>query len=84
MDRLLARRAWDGQITRVPETPGRPDDLDATVPGAFGAHGRFDDRAQETALAALNPQHAWWGVGALAAAAAALLLRPKRSAPRLR
>ena len=45
MDRILARKAWDGQITRVPEIPHRPDNLEASVDGPFGAHGRFDARA---------------------------------------
>jgi NAD(P)-dependent dehydrogenase (short-subunit alcohol dehydrogenase family) len=45
LDRYLARKGYDSQQTDEPEDPMRPDNLMAAVPGAFGAHGRFDGQA---------------------------------------
>lgn len=50
LDRILARRGYDGQITNQPEPADRPDNLFAPVAGDHGAHGRFDSRAR---------QHSW-------------------------
>jgi NAD(P)-dependent dehydrogenase (short-subunit alcohol dehydrogenase family) len=47
MDRILASKAFDGQLTDEDEPPGRPDNLFEPVEGNFGAHGRFDDRASD-------------------------------------
>lgn len=50
LDRYLAKRAWESQMTeQIPE--GHPprhkeDNLDAPLPGDLGAHGIFDDRAR--------------------------------------
>ena len=74
MDRLLARSAWSGQITQTPEPAGRDDNVDRTVPGPYGAHGRFDARAQPAAIV-LNPQHVWYAIGAIAAVGALLARR---------
>ncbi|HZQ59936.1 MAG TPA: SDR family oxidoreductase [Casimicrobiaceae bacterium] len=74
MDRLLARKAWNGQITRIPERPGRPDNLETTVEGPYGAHGRFDDRAHDRAMV-LNPLHARLSIAALLAGFAVALTR---------
>ncbi len=68
MDRYMARQAWRGQLTKVPEPPERPDNLERSVAGPYAAHGRFDARADPRAFV-LDPQHAWLGVGALAVAA---------------
>jgi NAD(P)-dependent dehydrogenase (short-subunit alcohol dehydrogenase family) len=45
LDRYLARNGYDAQQTDEAEDPGRPDNLFVPVPGPYGAHGRFDDRA---------------------------------------
>jgi short-subunit dehydrogenase len=45
MDRLLARRAYEGQQDDEPLPDGRLDNLHAPVAGDHGAHGRFDDEA---------------------------------------
>jgi len=47
-DRYLARTGVDSQQTNEPEDPSRPDNLWAPVDEDrdFGAHGRFDARAQ--------------------------------------
>lgn len=77
MDRLMAKRAWDGQITRESESPGRPDNLETTVDRAVGAHGRFDARAKPRA-AAFDP---FWGRLAAALLASAALWRATRRRP---
>ncbi|MDQ6621354.1 MAG: SDR family oxidoreductase [Pseudomonadota bacterium] len=73
MDRILARSAWSGQVTETPEAPQRRDNLEESVPGPYGVHGRFDSRAQPKALV-VNPQHLRLGVLALAAALASRLV----------
>ncbi|MGE5546036.1 MAG: SDR family oxidoreductase [Solirubrobacterales bacterium] len=42
LDKLLARRAWDGELSRQIEQPGRADNLFSPVAGNWAAHGRFD------------------------------------------
>src|SRR5262249_53750834 len=49
-DHYLAETGFDSQMTDEPEDRGRPDNLWAPVPGDFGAHGVFDDRAKDTSL----------------------------------
>ena len=78
-DRYLARKAWEGQLGEEPEPGGRRGNLWQPVPGAWAAHGRFDERATGRSLqllAATNRRT----LGALAALAAlgALLLRRRR------
>lgn len=46
LDRLLASRAYEGQLTDEPNPPGRRDNLHAPVPEDNGAHGRFDRQAK--------------------------------------
>lgn len=46
-DRYLARNGYDSQQTGELKSVEAPDNLFHTVDGPFGAHGRFDDRAQE-------------------------------------
>jgi NAD(P)-dependent dehydrogenase (short-subunit alcohol dehydrogenase family) len=45
LDRILAKRGYDGQHTNDPLPPGRRDNLYEPVPGDHGAHGRFDARS---------------------------------------
>jgi NAD(P)-dependent dehydrogenase (short-subunit alcohol dehydrogenase family) len=45
LDRYLARKGFRAQQTKEPADPNQPDNLFQPVPGDFGAHGRFDDRA---------------------------------------
>lgn len=45
LDRYLGRTGYKSQQTDEPENPDRPDNLFESVPGGFGAHGRFDDRS---------------------------------------
>ena len=48
MDRLMAKKAYEGQLTKEDDPPDRPDNLFTPVVGDFGAHGRFDDGARNT------------------------------------
>ncbi|RJP79355.1 MAG: SDR family NAD(P)-dependent oxidoreductase [Candidatus Zixiibacteriota bacterium] len=47
LDHYLARIGYQAQQTDEAEDPDRPDNLWNPVPGDFGAHGEFDDRATE-------------------------------------
>jgi NAD(P)-dependent dehydrogenase (short-subunit alcohol dehydrogenase family) len=51
LDRLMARRAWDRQMTEEPATD-RPDNLFHPVSGNWGAHGRFGAVSNHRAPAA--------------------------------
>ncbi|WP_434456307.1 SDR family oxidoreductase [Stutzerimonas urumqiensis] len=68
LDRMLANRAWDGQLTPESETPGRPDNLYAPVEGLHRTDGRFTQQAQDKALGLGSEQ-----VGLLLAGGVALL-----------
>ena len=46
LDRLLARKGYEGQLTSEPRSPTAPDNLFQPVAGGHRTHGRFDDRAQ--------------------------------------
>lgn len=46
VDRYLARFGYDGQQTDEPRDPQTPDNLRQSLPGAYGAHGRFDSIAK--------------------------------------
>jgi hypothetical protein len=78
LDRLLARRAYEGQMTAEPAPAGGPDNLFRPVPGDQGAHGRFDARARE-GVVSVDPAALRAG---LALAAAALGLAAARGAAR--
>jgi NAD(P)-dependent dehydrogenase (short-subunit alcohol dehydrogenase family) len=50
VDRFLARTNVEAQQDDAPIDPGRPDYLDAPLPGDRGAHGRFGDEAKPRSL----------------------------------
>ncbi len=50
LDRYLATSAYSGQQTDEPEKKNRPDNLWEPLPGDRGAHGSFDDRAQDSSV----------------------------------
>ncbi len=90
LDRYLAgQRAWEGQETEQAVPPGRPDNLFEPLPGDYGAHGIFDDRARSSSWQWWLSAHRRTLLTAVTTAAAAaglsfattLLKRPKRSAP---
>jgi short-subunit dehydrogenase len=63
LDRYLARKGYDAQMTDEGEDPGRPDNLWQPVPALARAHGRFDPRARARSL------EAWLAMRPLAATA---------------
>lgn len=84
LDRLLARQAWDGQMTAAEDPADRPDNLFGPVEGLHRTSGRFSDQARDRALA-LSSKNARQLAAAGAASIALLggytlarLLRPRR------
>jgi NAD(P)-dependent dehydrogenase (short-subunit alcohol dehydrogenase family) len=75
-DRYLARTAYEAQQTQRRAEPGRADNLFHPVPGDFGAHGEFDDRARTSSLEAWLHRHRGLFAAAAATIIAALWWRP--------
>jgi hypothetical protein len=50
VDRYLAKFGYSGQQTDEPRDPGTPTNLGESVPGPYGAHGRFDRQAKAGSL----------------------------------
>jgi len=67
LDRIVAKSGIDGQISDVPEVPGRPNNLYEAVPRDVGARGRFGLEAKAQALT-LDSTHARLGAYGLALA----------------
>ena len=83
LDRMLAKTGYDEQISDVPETPGRPNNLYKPVAADVAARGRFSRRAKPRAFI-VDGTHARLAAGAAlvalaAAAARGLLPRGGRS-----
>jgi NAD(P)-dependent dehydrogenase (short-subunit alcohol dehydrogenase family) len=77
-DRYLAKNGYDAQQRDEPHDPSRPDNLFEPVDAEEdrGAHGPFDDRSRERSIqAALSRHRRVLGLGALASAATAGILR---------
>lgn len=78
LDRYLARVGYDSQQYDGAADPNRPSNLWETVPGPYGAHGDFDQRAATSSsqfwLTTHRPAVALVGAG-LAAGLATLLSR---------
>ncbi|CDZ94462.1 SDR family oxidoreductase [Pseudomonas saudiphocaensis] len=49
LDRMMAKQAWDGQMTEEPLAAAQPDNLFQPVAGLHRLHGRFDDEALDKA-----------------------------------
>jgi NADP-dependent 3-hydroxy acid dehydrogenase YdfG len=64
LDRLMVRKAWDGQMTDEPET-GHADALFAPVPELHRMHGRFRDRERRS-VTAFDAAHVRIAIAALA------------------
>ncbi|HEX3628590.1 MAG TPA: SDR family oxidoreductase [Verrucomicrobiae bacterium] len=50
LDRYLGNHCYQSQQTDEPDEPDRPNNLFDPVPGDFGAHGAFDNRARKFSL----------------------------------
>jgi len=59
-DRYLARTGFDSQMTDEPADPNRPNNLWAPVPGDYGAHGGFNDRAHAQSWQLEATMHRGW------------------------
>jgi hypothetical protein len=57
VDRYLARTGYDAQQTDEPVPPGRPDNVDAPLPGDRGAHGDFDAQARRRSAELFLTRH---------------------------
>lgn len=77
LDYYLAKTCYSGQQTDQPVSPDRPDNLFNPLPGDYGAHGIFDDRAHAASAQLWQTTHRAWlaaaGFGAAAFLCAALL-----------
>lgn len=73
LDRYLARTAFGSQQTGEPVSPDRPSNLFEPVPGDFGAHGEFDDRASDFSPSLWISMHRGPIIAGLAALGAGLL-----------
>ena len=49
-DLVLLRTGWKGQTTGEAKPVDSPDNLDVTIPGDPGAHGRFDEVARASSV----------------------------------
>jgi short-subunit dehydrogenase len=76
IDRYLASAGYSGQLTDTPSDPQAPGNLFDPVPGAYGAHGRFDGRARTGSWEMFTSRHrdAFWAAVLVGAAAGAHLL----------
>jgi short-subunit dehydrogenase len=71
IDRYLAKTGYSGQLTGEPTPADAPNNLFEPVPGAYGAHGRFDSKARTSSWEVFTSRHrnAMWaviGLGAIA------------------
>lgn len=57
LDRYLARAGYSGQMTGEAPPEHAPDNLEKTVDGPYGAHGRFDARAHTVSWAMFTDRH---------------------------
>lgn len=88
IDRYLASAGYSGQLTDERKQADAPNNLFEPVPGSYGAHGRFDDRASASSWQMFTDRHrtAAWGIAlaglGLGAAYVARLLQDQRRASR--
>jgi short-subunit dehydrogenase len=76
LDHYLGRTGFASQQSEEPDDPDRPNNLWDTVPGPFGAHGRFDRQAHDRSLQLGAAEHRrGLALAGLAAAGLAWALR---------
>ncbi len=56
-DRYLSTHGYSGQLTHQKQPADAPDNLFAPVPGAYGAHGRFDAQARARSWEMVASRH---------------------------
>ena len=79
LDYYLARTGYDSQQYDGRPSPDRPVDLWEPVPGNFGAHGEFDNRARERSSQLWVTTHRTWvALTGLTVAGMAFLFRGRR------
>jgi len=84
LDRYLARSGYAGQLTREPNPPDAPANLFDSVPGDYGAHGRFDARAKDASVEFAASKHRGalaCGLLAIASMAVAAIIAAERRRP---
>ncbi|HEY3856731.1 MAG TPA: SDR family oxidoreductase [Verrucomicrobiae bacterium] len=59
LDRYLARNGFKSQQTDEPKNPNQPDNLWNPAPGAFAAHGSFDQNARQSSWQMILNKHRW-------------------------
>lgn len=82
LDHYMAKTAFESQQTDQPIEPGRPDNLFEPVPGDWGAHGIFSQRAAKSSPQTWATLHRNWliaGLGVAGAAGAAMVINLKKS-----
>lgn len=69
IDRYLASAGYSGQLENEPLPDNAPNNLFEPVPGPYGAHGRFDQRARDHSWEVLISRHrnAVWAIVAVGA-----------------
>ncbi|MGH8260810.1 MAG: SDR family oxidoreductase, partial [Steroidobacteraceae bacterium] len=72
LDRMMARKAWEGQMTEESAREPQPGNLYEPAPERFGAHGRFDETSRN-AVDAYSPAWIRAALGGLAALSVAAL-----------
>ena len=62
IDRYLAKAGYTGQLTDETLPADAPSNLFKPVPGAYGAHGRFDSKARPKSWEMFTSRHrdAFW------------------------
>jgi short-subunit dehydrogenase len=81
IDHYLSKSGYTGQITDIPADPDAPGNLFEPVPGAYGAHGRFDQQARTGSWEMFTSRHrsaAWAAVFVGMAVGAHLLAKRRR------
>lgn len=79
IDRYLAKAGYSGQLTDKRLPKDAPANLFEPVPGDYGAHGRFDDKARSGSWEMFTDRHrtAFWAAAALGAVTGLHLLAKK-------
>ncbi|PRX22361.1 short-subunit dehydrogenase [Paraburkholderia sp. BL18I3N2] len=67
IDKYLAKAGYDGQLTDELLEPDTPGNLFDPIPGAYGAHGRFDSQSRATSWEMVTSRHrnAFWALAGI-------------------